>query len=213
MKLIDTHAHLYLNQFSEDIDEVIHRCHAAGVSKVLLPNIDTSTIADMHDLVDTAPDFFAPMMGLHPCSVKEDYLTELEKIHKELDPNRHIAVGEIGLDYYWDKTYRNQQIAAFEEQIGWAKQLQLPIVVHCRESFEDIITILEANSEKTLTGVLHCFTGTAKDAGRLRDIGFYVGIGGVLTFKNGGLDKVLPDIDPDQIILETDGAVSESYTT
>lgn len=204
MELIDTHSHLYLPDFKSDFDEVLLRCKENEVRKVLLPNIDSTTIDDLKRLPKDYPNTFYPMMGLHPCSVKDNYRDELTIVEQELRINEYIAVGEIGLDLYWDKTFHSEQIDAFKKQINWAKELNLPIVIHSRESFDEIVEILKPLKDDNLKGVFHCFTGTVEDAAKVIELGFFMGIGGVVTFKNSGLDKVVGKINLDHIILETD---------
>lgn len=204
MKWIDTHAHLYVKEFEKDIDEVIERLQQEKIEKVLLPNIDKGSIADLYRLVDKNPNLFIPMMGLHPCAVKEDYLTELNEIEAHFFRQDFKSVGEIGLDYYWDTQHKQLQIDAFITQIQWAKEKKVPIAVHCRESFNDILDTLEKQHDNQLKGVLHCFTGNIEQANRLIDMGFYLGIGGVVTYKNSGLAATLAEIDPKHLVLETD---------
>ena len=206
MKFIDTHTHLFLKQFSGDIDSVIENAIASGVSKMFLPNISSSTTKAMMELCRKYPKNCFPMMGLHPCDVKKESL-EKELLHVEgmLEKNKFIAVGEIGLDLYWNKTTLDIQKAAFETQIKLAKKHQLPIVIHVRESFNEAIEIVEKLNDDSLSGVFHCFTGDVGDAKRITDLGnFYLGIGGVLTFKNAGVDKTIKEIDLKHLILETD---------
>lgn len=201
---IDSHAHLYLPQFEDDIDEVIQRAIDSNVQKIFLPNIDSSTTEAMYDLAKKYPDVCYPMMGLHPCSVKENYKEELAHI-KEIKESREIyGVGELGIDLYWDKTFEKEQVEAFKIQIEWAIEWKLPIIIHSREALHLTIDIVEQMQHPDLTGVFHCFAGTVEQAERIRAVGFYMGVGGVSTFKNGGMDKTLPDIDLDGIILETD---------
>jgi len=206
MKFIDTHTHLLLKQVSGDIDSVIENAIASGVSKMFLPNISSSTTKAMMELCRKYPKNCFPMMGLHPCDVKKESL-EKELLHVEgmLEKNKFIAVGEIGLDLYWDKTNLDIQKEAFETQIKLAKKHQLPIVIHVRESFNEAIEIVEKLNDDSLSGVFHCFTGNVGDAKRITDLGnFYLGIGGVLTFKNAGVDKTIKEIDLKHLILETD---------
>lgn len=201
---IDSHAHLYLPQFEDDIDEVIQRAIESNVQKIFLPNIDSSTTEAMFKLSEKYPDVCYPMMGLHPCSVKENYKDELAHI-KEVKENRKIyGVGELGIDLYWDKTFKEEQIKAFQIQIEWAIEWKLPIIIHSREALSLTIEIVENMQHPDLTGVFHCFAGTVEQAERIQAVGFYMGIGGVSTFKNGGMDKTLPDMDLDGLILETD---------
>ena len=202
--IIDTHAHLYLEQFDDDQEEVMQRAHAAGIHQILLPNIDSNTIAAMHALERTYPDRCKAMMGLHPCSVDENLEQELAIVEQQLAQRPYVAVGEIGLDYYWDKTHITQQKEAFRIQTVWAHERELPIVIHSRDSIDDILNELEKLALPGLRGVFHCFTGDTTQIQRILDLSFFMGIGGVLTFKNGGLDKVAPSIPLDSIVLETD---------
>jgi TatD DNase family protein len=205
MQLIDTHAHLYLDQFEDDRTEMIARAKAAGVKKVLLPDIDSKTTQNLLDLVATDPEFFVPMFGLHPCSVNEHFAKELEHVERMLDKLPACAVGEIGIDLYWDKSTLKWQQEAFEIQIGWAKERGLPIVIHARDSYQEIFDVVDRLNDNDLTGVFHCFTGTSDQAAHIVSYGgFKMGIGGVVTFKNGGLDKTLANIDLQHLVLETD---------
>ena len=201
---IDTHTHLYLEDFDKDIDAVIKRATDAGVDKFFLPNIDSTSVEVMHDLCKRYPKQCFPMMGLHPCSVKENYSEELKTAHELLKTNKYYAVGEIGIDLYWDKTYLPQQIDAFEKQIQWALDLNLPIVIHCRDAFDEIYNVL-SKTKKLPKGIFHCFSGNAEQAQKIIDLGgFKLGIGGVVTFRNSGLDKALEHVDLKHIVLETD---------
>ncbi|MEO1049429.1 MAG: TatD family hydrolase [Bacteroidota bacterium] len=204
MELIDTHAHIYLNQFKKDVDDVIARGRESGLSKILMPNIDHKSIDDMLELEHKYPDYCIPMMGLHPCSVGKEFEKELYLVEEWLNKKDFIAVGEIGTDLYWDKTFWEQQKEAFRVQVGFAKQFNIPIVIHCRESIDETIELVADLNDDDLTGIFHCFTGTTEQAERIIELGFSIGIGGVATFKNGGLDKVLPDVDISTIVLETD---------
>jgi TatD DNase family protein len=201
---IDTHAHIYLPEFDHDRAYVIEQARQAGVQKILMPNIDEHSTQRM---VDTEHQFagtcFA-MMGLHPCSVNQEVVRQLEAIETWLSRRTFIAIGEIGTDRYWDTTYWKQQTEAFTVQVRWAARLNLPIVIHCRQSLDETLDMLERLQDGQLSGVFHCFTGSAQQAQRALQLGFYLGIGGVATFKNGGLDKVLPHIPAERIILETD---------
>jgi len=203
LQLVDTHAHLYLDHFKDDIDAVMQRAADNGVSKILLPNIDSSTTDALLGLTDSYANCL-PMMGLHPCSVKETVAEELKHVRTELDTGKYIAVGEIGIDLYWDKTFINEQIAAFEKQMEWAKEMNLPVAIHCRDSFDEIFTSVEKIQDGNLKGVLHCFTGNEEQANRAIDLGLHLGLGGVLTFKNSGVDKAIEDIPLEKLILETD---------
>ena len=201
---IDTHAHLYLSQFDEDIDQVIQNALAQKVNKVFMPNVDLDTVNAMHRLAEIYPDICFPMMGLHPCSVGEAFESDLAQMEDLFSQRSYIAVGEIGIDLYWDKTFFKQQVEAFKIQVEWAHKWSLPIVIHSRESIDEILAILEEMNLPGLRGVFHCFTGNLEQSQRIIDLGFLMGIGGVVTFKNGGLDKVLPQIGLEWIILETD---------
>ena len=204
MKIIDTHTHLYLNQFKDDIDKVIKRSIDKGINKFIFPAIDSTHFDDMHDLKNKYPGSIYLMSGLHPTNVKENYKEELEFVVNSLKSHSYVAVGEIGIDLYWDKTYLKQQQDAFEFQIRLAIKNDLPIVIHCREAFDEIFEILDKENCTKLRGVFHCFTGTLKQANRAIELGFKLGIGGVVTFKNGGIDKFLSQIDLKHIVLETD---------
>ena len=204
MKIIDTHTHLYLNQFKDDIDKVIQRSIDKGINKFIFPAIDSTHFDDMHDLKNKYPDNIYLMSGLHPVDVKENYKEELEFVVNSLKSHSYVAIGEIGIDLYWDKTYLKQQQDAFEFQIRLAIKNDLPIVIHCREAFDEIFEILDKENCPKLRGVFHCFTGTLEQANRAIRLGFKLGIGGVVTFKNGGIDKFLNQIDLKHIVLETD---------
>lgn len=204
--LIDTHSHLYLDAFSDDRPEVIERAREVGVSQIFLPAIDSTHHRELIALANEFPDVFKPMMGLHPCSVKPDtYHQELETAKQLLDAEPCIAVGEIGIDLYWDKSTLEIQKEAFKVQIAWAKERKLPIVIHCREAFDEIFEVLDEVNSPELFGVFHCFTGNLEQAQRIIAYeNFMLGIGGVLTFKNSGLDKVIADVDMSHLVLETD---------
>lgn len=202
--MIDTHAHIYLEQFKEDLPEAMERLHVNGVRRVLMPNIDHTSIDDMLAVEQQYPERCMSMMGLHPCSVTADYEKELYLVEEWLSKRDFLAVGEIGTDLYWDKTYYDQQVAAYNIQCQWALDRDLPVVIHCRDSIDETIALTRPFSEKGLTGVFHCFTGDLNQANQITDLGFKLGIGGVATFKNGGLDKVLPHVDLKHMILETD---------
>jgi TatD DNase family protein len=205
MMFIDTHAHLYASEFQNDRLAVIQRAKDAGVGKIFLPNIDMKSIPLMHQLHRDAPDFFYPMMGLHPCSVQQDVEEQLTQIFAAFDPKVHCAIGEIGIDLYWDKSFLAQQILAFKTQIEWAKKLELPIIIHARDSFDQIFEVMDRLNDERLTGIFHCFTGTKKQAEHILSYrGFKLGIGGVVTFKNGGIHEFLHELPLDQLVLETD---------
>jgi TatD DNase family protein len=202
---IDTHTHLYSNQFDLDRNEIIQKAINAGVHKFLLPNIDIKSIEGMLDLEKKYPNVCFPMMGLHPCSVDTNFEENLSIIKKHLFERKFIAVGEIGIDLYWDKSFINEQKEAFGIQIEWAKELKIPIVIHARDSFQEIYEVLDAHNDANLKGVFHCFTGDFEDIKKIRSYGGFVfGIGGVVTFKKSGLDEIVKILNLNEIILETD---------
>ena len=200
---VDTHAHIYADEFKEDRIDTLHRSREAGVAKIFMPNVDHASIDKMMELESRNEECIATM-GLHPCSVKKDFQRELYIVEDWLSKRKFAAVGEIGTDLYWDKTLWEEQVEAFTIQVGWAKKYKLPIIIHCRESIDQTIELVEKLRDEELGGIFHCFSGNAEQAKRIVDMGFYLGIGGVATFKNGGLDKVLPDIDLKHLVLETD---------
>lgn len=201
---IDTHTHLYEEQLNSDEDEMIQRAIDAGVSKMYMPNCDSTTVEGMMRIADRWKENCYPMMGLHPCYVKDKYLPELGLVEKYLSENKFYAVGEIGLDYYWDLTYKQQQIIAFEQQIDWALQYSLPIVIHSRESTQDCIEIVKRKQNGNLRGIFHCFNGSTEQAQQIMDIGLYLGIGGVVTYKKSNLPGILRTIGLTRVVLETD---------
>ena len=202
--LIDTHAHLYSNEFEKDIDEVIARAKGNGLSHILLPNIDIDSINRLNKLVNRDDIFFKRMMGLHPCSVNDDFKDQLSYIKNELITKDCIAVGEIGIDLYWDKTFQIQQEDAFLEQCQWSIDYNLPIVIHSRESTHRIMQLIKSNFNSQLRGVFHCFVGDEKQAHDIIELGFYLGIGGVVTFKNSDLRNQLINVPVSRILIETD---------
>lgn len=204
MGIIETHAHLYSSQFDEDRNELIDRAIEEGIEKFLMPNVDSKSIERMLEVEKKYPNVCLPMMGLHPCSVGENFETELKIVEQWLAKRSFVAIGEIGMDLHWDLTFLEQQKEAFKIQVEWAKQYKLPIAIHARKANEELLNILENMSLEGLKGVFHCFSGTVEDAKRVKDLGFYLGIGGVITFKNGGLDKVLEEVGYDKLLLETD---------
>ncbi|MFT4063019.1 MAG: TatD family hydrolase [Edaphocola sp.] len=204
MTFIDTHAHLYDDRFAADREETLRRALDAGVKKIYLPNCDRHTIPPMMDLAEAHPEQCFPMMGLHPCYVKEDYKEELDIAEAWLQQGKFAAVGEIGLDYYWDKTFVAEQKEAFNIQMDWALHLQLPIVIHTRESVADGIAMVRQKQNGNLRGVFHCFSGTLEEAKQIVDLGFLLGIGGVLTYKKTDLPEILKQISPQHLVLETD---------
>lgn len=204
MYLIDTHTHIYDHQFSLDRNEAVRRALDAGVKMMLLPNVDASTVAPMLELYGLYPDCTRMMMGLQPEEVKEDYKGVLSLMKKELERGIYVGVGEVGLDFYWDATYEKQQLDAFETQLDWAKQLHLPLSIHCRNAFDKMVKILEKKQDGDLRGIMHCFTGTEEEAKAYLELGFHLGLGGVTTYKNCGVKDFLPDLPLDKIVLETD---------
>lgn len=201
---IDTHAHIYADQFDPDRDEMLQRATENAVGKIFMPNIDHTSVDGMLNLEQRHPGLCYPMMGLHPCHVKKDFEQELYRVESWLAKRTFSAVGEMGTDLYWDKTFWDQQVEAFTIQVGLAKKYNLPIVVHCRESIDETIALAEKLQDGKLKGVFHCFTGSKEQAEKLLKLGFYLGIGGVATFKKGGMENVIPHIPMDRIVLETD---------
>ena len=204
MNLTDTHCHLYSDEFKRDIDEVLQRAQHEQVNRFYLPAIDSETHDAMIALEQTYPGKCIAMMGLHPCSVKEDYIKELELVEEWLGKKQFPAIGEIGLDFYWDKTFATQQYQAFKQQIEWALHYKLPIIIHTRNAMPETLAVIKEYSGKGLTGIFHCFSGTYEDALAVIEAGFYLGIGGVVTYKNSGLDKVVEKIALQHLVLETD---------
>lgn len=204
MILTDTHTHLYYEADPEKLTQLMQRCFDKNISRLFLPNVDSSSVHQVFNLAKLYPDNCFPMLGLHPCDVKENFEEELDLIRLAKDQMKIYAVGEIGIDLYWDKTTLPFQQKAFIQQIAWARELNLPIVIHCREAFDEIFEILTELKDDKLRGIFHCFTGTAEQAEKVIALDFYLGIGGVLTYKNSGLDKVVADISLDHLVLETD---------
>lgn len=204
MQLIDTHAHIYSEEFKEDRNDMLRVAFEKGVEKIYMPNLDHTSIDGMMELEAKYPGQCMAMMGLHPTYVKKDFEKELYLVEDWLRKRKFAAVGEIGIDLYWDVTFRPQQEEAFKIQVELAKKHHLPIVIHCRNSMKETLDLLQSLVSDELKGVFHCFIGTVEEAKQIIEMGFYMGIGGVATFKNGGLDKVLPDIDLKHLVLETD---------
>lgn len=205
MNLIDTHAHLYLPEFYTDFEDVVLRAKKAGVYKILLPNIDTESIEPLKQTVLTDPSFFIPMMGLHPTSVKEDWEHQLNIIYNELKTNHYIGIGEIGIDLYWDQTFKAQQIKAFEKQLQWGIEMNLPVVIHSRNANNEVIQSIKKVGLDSLRGVFHSFGGSREELKNILGLpSFFIGINGIITFKNSGLSDVLPFCDIERIVLETD---------
>jgi len=201
---IDTHAHLYLSEFDADRETVVLNAVQRGVKKILVPNIDSSSIGPMNDLAARFPGTCFPMMGLHPTSVKEDYQDELDRVKQELKTGSYCAIGESGIDLYWDKSHLKEQCLAFATQLDLALEYRLPIVVHARESFQEILEILESYKDRGLSGVFHAFTATAEIARQVISMGFKLGIGGILTYKKSTLHEVVRETGLEHLVLETD---------
>ena len=204
MILVDTHTHLYLEQFDEDRKQVVEQAINEGVKYMLLPNIDSESLQAMKELNRQFPENCLPMMGLHPTSVNENYEKELELVEKEHAENNYLAVGEIGMDLYWDKTFIHQQQDALRRQLRLAKKLHLPVSIHTRNAFDEIYEIVTEELNDELKGVFHCFTGTIDEANKIIKTGFKMGIGGVVTFKNSKLPEVVKKVSLDHFVLETD---------
>ncbi len=204
MKFIDSHTHIYLSEFASDIDSVIDRAQKENIKKYFLPAIDSSHHNEMILLEDKFPDKCFAMMGLHPCSVKENYLNELKIVEDWLNKKQFVAIGEIGLDFYWDKTFTKQQYEAFQIQMQWALNKNMPIVIHTRNAIQEAIEVVLPFSKKGLTGIFHCFGDDYATAKKIMDMNFYLGIGGVVTYKNSGLNEVLKEVPLTSIVLETD---------
>lgn len=204
MKLVDTHTHLYLEQFDDDRDAVVRLALDAGVNRMLLPNIDPASVNPMMSLHRSFPSSCLPMMGLHPTSVKDDFPEILNQVEAELHTGQYIAVGEIGMDLYWDTTFRDQQEDALRRQLRMAKTCKLPVSLHTRDAFDEIFRIVRDELSDDLKGVFHCFTGSREEALKLIGTGFKLGIGGVVTFKNSGLGEVIRDLPMESLVLETD---------
>lgn len=204
MNLIDTHCHLYSEEFDADRDAMIQRALDKGVSRFYLPAIDSEAIPGMLDLEAQYPGVCIAMMGLHPCYVKDNYKTELAIVEEWLAKRPFVAVGEIGLDFYWDKTFAAEQLEAFHLQMQWALNRNLPIVIHTRKAMSETLAAVKPFAAKGLRGIFHCFSGSAQDAAQIVKMGFYLGIGGVVTYKNAGLPDALAQIGPEHLVLETD---------
>jgi len=204
MLLTDTHTHLYYERDTEKQAQLMERCLMNNIGRLFLPNVDIASMAMIDELVKRYPENCFAMAGLHPCDVKEDYADQLSAIYASIPSRKIYAIGEIGIDLYWDKTTLEIQQDAFRKQIAWAKALGLPIVIHCREAFDEVFDVLESEKDEKLRGIFHCFTGNLAQAKKAIDLNFYLGIGGVVTYKKAGLDLVLGDISIENIVLETD---------
>lgn len=201
---IDTHAHIYADRFIGDRQEALRRAQEANVQKIFMPNVDHTSIDAMMEVENLDPTRYFATMGLHPTSVNRDFQRELYIVEDWLSKRKFSAIGEMGTDLYWDKTFWEEQKEAFAIQVGWAKQYHLPVIIHCRETIDETIALVEQLQDGKLTGVFHCFTGNAEQAKKIIRLNFYLGIGGVATFKKGGLDVVLPEVPLEKIVLETD---------
>ena len=204
MNFVDSHAHIYLDDFKDDLDKVIETANKKGISTILMPAIDSSTHVAMLQTEQAYSDSCRSMMGLHPCSVKDDYQKELAQVLDYLSRRKFVAIGEIGLDFYWDVSFQGQQYDTFQRQIGWALSYDIPVVIHSRNAVDECIQVVQDLQDGNLKGVFHCFSGTIDQARKIIELGFYLGIGGVLTYKNSGLDKVMSEIGLANVILETD---------
>ena len=204
MILTDTHTHLYYETDPEKLSDLMQRSLENKVYRLFLPNVDSESIPLVFGLSERYPDHCFPMLGLHPCDVKANYKEELDSISKEIAQRKVYAIGEIGIDLHWEKSTLRIQQEAFRTQIDWAKNSDLPIVIHCREAFDEIFEILNELKDDKLRGIFHCFSGTLEQAHKVIGLGFYLGIGGVLTYKNSGLDKVIQDVSLEHLVLETD---------
>ena len=202
--IIDTHSHVYLEEFDDDRGLMLQKAEKEGVGLILMPAIDSKTHGAMLKVREDFYDSCFSMMGLHPCSVKENYKDEIRIVSEYFEKDKFVAVGETGLDFYWDLTFTKEQYEAFQIQIELALQYDIPVVIHSRNSIDECIRVISENQKGKLKGVFHCFSGSEKQAKEIIDLGFYLGIGGVITFKNAGLDKVMPDVDLKNIVLETD---------
>ncbi len=203
-ELIDTHCHLYLEDFANDLGEVMKRAEEEGVKRIYMPSIDSSHLKRMLELQKTYKDICYSMLGLHPCYVRENYREELDFIKKAIEKDQFSAIGEIGLDYYWDRSFDEQQMVCFREQIDLAIMHSLPIVIHSRSSMDECIKVLQEKKSSNVRGIFHCFSGTLQNAKDIIDCGFLLGIGGVVTYKNSGLAEVVAEVPLDHIVLETD---------
>lgn len=202
--LIDTHSHIYSEDFSSDFDDVIQNAYKNNVKKIVLPNIDSGSAKHLIDLSNSYPHLCYPLMGLHPTSVDNDYKQELESVEYWLSKHKFYGIGEIGIDLYWSQTFLKQQEDAFRTQVQLAKSMKLPIVIHVRNSFDEVFKIVKEEQDGSLNGVFHCFTGAREEAEKIINLGFFLGVGGVITFKNSNLDEVISHFSLSNIVLETD---------
>jgi TatD DNase family protein len=202
MQIIDTHTHIYLEEFDADREEVVNRAISGGVEKMILPNVDLETIDALQKTASLFPSNLYMALGLHPCSVKQDFISHLNKLYSQYESGKFIAIGETGLDLYWDKTFYKEQIEALEIQIQWALDFDLPIILHCRETTAQTIEVVKRF--KSLKGVFHAFSGNVDEAKQVIELGYKIGIGGVVTFKNSGLDQIVAQLPLSSLVLETD---------
>jgi len=202
--LIDTHSHIYSTDFLHDLDEVIQRAYSNDVRKIILPNIDSSSVKNLLNLVDTYPHICIPLMGLHPTSVNHDYQEELQVVEYWVKKRKFYGIGEIGIDLYWDKSFLDEQTHAFRFQLDLARQNKLPVVIHVRDSFDEVYQVITEMNDDNLTGIFHSFSGTLEQAQMVVDLGFKIGVNGIVTFKKSGLDDVIRQIDPSHLVIETD---------
>jgi TatD DNase family protein len=202
--LIDNHSHIYSTDFLQDREEVIQRAYSNDVRKIILPNIDSSSVKNMLDMADSYPHICFPLMGLHPTSVTSDYQEELQLVEYWLKKRKFYGIGEIGIDLFWETSFVEEQTHAFRFQLELARQYEMPVVIHVRDSFDEVYKVLTEAHDKKLTGVFHSFTGTLEQAQLIIELGFKIGVGGIVTFKKAGLDQIISQIDPSHLILETD---------
>jgi len=204
MELIDTHAHIYQSDFSVDLDEIILRAKSIGTSTIILPNVDVPSVDEMKIRTAQFPQTFKMSIGLHPCYVKEDFREQLSELKRFANELPIIAIGEIGLDYHWDLTFKDQQITSLNTQLEWAETMELPVILHCRESMGDVISCVKPFASKGVSGIFHCFSGTLEEAKEVIDMGFYIGIGGTFTYKKSELPQIIREIGIEKVVLETD---------
>lgn len=205
MSIIDTHTHLFVEEFQDDIQEVVTRAKAAGITKAFLPNISEATVHELKEYTHRYPGFFYPMMGLHPTSVTSEWSAQLDKIYNELQTGKYIAVGEVGIDLHWDESLKNEQIKAFETQLAWSRDHDLPLSIHFRNALNEVIESIQRIGSRSLRGVFHSFGGSRNDLERITSLGdFMIGVNGVVTFKNSGLSRALVDCPRDRVVVETD---------
>lgn len=202
--LIDTHSHIYSEDFSHDVDDVVQNAYNNGIKKIVLPNINSGTVKRLLDLTDSYPHLCYPLMGLHPTSVSSDYREELQAVEYWLEKRKFYGIGEIGIDLYWDRTFAKEQAEVFRYQLKLAKSKQLPVVIHLRNSFKEVYKIVKEEQDGSLKGIFHCFSGDESEAQKILDVGFLLGIGGVITFKNSNLGEVIQKVELKNLVLETD---------